>query len=62
MVEYVGLDVSKEETAYCVKDADGKILAQGKVATDPDALFAVLKKHCVCPKRIVMESGRSRTG
>lgn len=57
MVEYVGLDVSKEETAYCVKDADGKILAQGKVATDPDALFAVLKKHCVCPKRIVMESG-----
>ena len=57
MMEYVGLDVSKEETAYCVKGADGRILAQGKVATDPDALFAVLKKHCVCPKRIVMETG-----
>ena len=57
MVEYVGLDVSKEETAYCVKDADGKILAQGKVATDPDALFAVLKEHCVCPERIVLETG-----
>ena len=57
MVEYVGLDVSKEETAYCVKDADGKILASGKVATDPDVLFAVLKEHCVCPERIVMETG-----
>jgi transposase len=57
MVEYVGLDVSKEETAYCVKDADGKILATGKVATDPDALFAVLKEHCVCPERVVLETG-----
>ena len=57
MVEYVGLDVSKEETSYCVKDADGKILASGKVATDPDALFAVLKEHCVCPERIMLETG-----
>ena len=57
MVEYVGLDVSKEETAYCVKGAAGKILASGKVATDPDALFAVLKEHCVCPERIVLETG-----
>jgi hypothetical protein len=54
MVEYVGLDVSKEETAYCVKDAGGKVLASGKAATDPDALFAVLKEHCVCPERIVL--------
>ena len=30
MSEYVGLDVSKEETAFCVKDADGTILARGK--------------------------------
>jgi transposase len=57
MVEYVGLDVSKEETAFCVKDKDGKVLASGKVATDPDALFAVLGKHCRCPARVVMETG-----
>lgn len=57
MVEYVGLDVSKEETAYCVMAADGKILASGKVASDPDALFGVLKEHCVCPERIVLETG-----
>lgn len=57
MVEYVGLDVSKEETAYSVKDEDGKVLARGKVATDPEALFEVLQEHCLCPDRIVMETG-----
>ncbi len=57
MVEYVGLDVSKEETAFCVKDGDGKVLASGKVATDPQALFEVLREHCLCPARIVMETG-----
>ena len=57
MAEYVGFDVSKEETAFCVKDAEGEILARGKVATDPEALFAALKEHCLCPERIVLETG-----
>ena len=57
MSEYVGFDVSKEETAFCVKDAAGKILADGKAATDPQALFEVLKAHCLCPQRIVLETG-----
>jgi len=57
MVEYVGFDVSKEETSFCVKDQDGKVLARGKVATDPRALFEALKEHCLCPERIVMETG-----
>ena len=55
MVEYVGFDVSKEETTFCVKDTDGKVLARGKVATDPRALFEALKEHCLCAERIVME-------
>ena len=57
MTEYVGFDVSKEETAFCVKDAAGKILARGKVSTDPRALFAALREHCLCPGRIVLETG-----
>jgi transposase len=57
MTEYVGLDVSKEETAFCVKDGEGKVLASGKVATDPAAILAMLKKHCLYPSRIVMETG-----
>ncbi len=47
----------REETAFCVKDRDGKVLARGKVATDPEALFEALKEHCLCPERIVMETG-----
>ncbi len=35
MVEYVGFDVSKEETSFCVMDAAGKVIARGKVASDP---------------------------
>jgi transposase len=57
MSEYVGFDVSKEETAFCVKDAAGEVLARGKVATDPRALFEALKEHCLCPDRIVLETG-----
>ena len=38
-------------------DKDGKVLARGKVATDPEALFEALKEHCLCPERIVMETG-----
>ncbi len=55
--EYVGLDVSKEETAFCVKNTEGKILARGKVATDPQGLFEALREHCLCPERIVLETG-----
>ncbi len=57
MTEYVGFDVSKEETTFCVKNAEGKILARGKVATDPRALFEALKEPCLCPERMVMETG-----
>ena len=57
MSEDVGFDVSEEETSFCVKAVSGKILARGKVATDPVALFEVLRAHCVCPERIVLETG-----
>ena len=57
MGEYVGLDVSKEETAFCVKDSSGKVLARGKAPSDPAALFEMLREHCLCPERIVLETG-----
>ncbi len=47
MAEYVGFDLSKEETAFCVMDEEGVILARGKVSTDPAALFEVLREHCL---------------
>ena len=57
MGEYAGFDVSKEATAFCVMDAAGKVLARGKVASDPEALFEMLREHCPCPERIVLETG-----
>jgi len=57
MEEYVGFDVSKEETSFCVMDEAGAILAQGKARSDPDSLFEMLKEHTLCPERIVLETG-----
>ncbi len=47
MVEYVGFDVSKEATAFCVMDASGKVLARGKAPSDPAALFEALDYYGV---------------
>ncbi len=57
MEEYVGFDVSKEETSFCVMDKAGKILSQGKALSDPRSLFEALRDHTLCPKRIVLETG-----
>ena len=57
MTEYVGLDVSKEETSFCIMDASGKVLSSGKSLSDPDALFGMLKRRTFCPERIVLKTG-----
>lgn len=57
MSEYVGFDVSKEGTSFCVKDASGRVLAQGKAATDPEAPFSVVSTHCRDVGRVVLETG-----
>ena len=57
MSEYIGLDVSKEETSYCLMEKDGKILGRGKVDSDPEAIFVMLKERILCPERIVLETG-----
>ncbi len=54
---YVGLDVSMEETAYCARDSEGRVLGHGKTATDPDAITAALERFGR-PVRIVLETGR----
>jgi transposase len=57
MTCFVGLDVSMEETAYCARNAEGRILGQGKTATDPDAIAAALARFGR-PARVVLETGR----
>lgn len=55
---FVGLDVSKDETAVCLRDDRGEIIASFKKLTDPDVLLRALSKdlrHIVC---VVLETGR----
>jgi hypothetical protein len=44
MDHFAGLDVSVKETSVCVVDHTGKIVREIKVASEPDALLAELRK------------------
>jgi transposase len=55
--QYVGLDVSQKETAVCVVDEDGKVLFEGKAASDPGALARVIRKRAPGAERIGFETG-----
>ncbi len=51
------LDVSQEETAICLVEQDGAILAEAKVPTCPDAIASRLTKHSDGLDRVGMETG-----
>lgn len=57
MTTYAGLDVSKEDTAICVRDESGSILWEGKVASNGDALWSALAPFAVSLARVVLETG-----
>lgn len=54
---FVALDVSQEETAICVVDGSGAILAEGKVATCPDVIADWLARWSGRLERLGMETG-----
>jgi len=56
---YVGLDVSKNETAICVRDDIGGVVLATKVITDPGAIMQAFKTVDGEIARIVMETGRA---
>ena len=55
---YAALDVSQEQTAICVIDDGGTLLAEGKVATCPDAIAIWLGRS----KRSAWRPARWRSG
>src|SRR6188768_3291442 len=57
MEHFAGLDVSVKETSVCIVDETGKITREVKVASEPDALLAVLTNPVYHFKRIGLEAG-----
>ena len=57
MEHSAGLDVSVKETSVCIVDDTGKIVREVKVASEPDALLAVLTNPAYRFKRIGLEAG-----
>jgi transposase len=57
MDHFVGLDVSVKQTSVCIVDEVGKIVREVKVASEPEALLAVLKTPAYRFKRIGLEAG-----
>ncbi len=57
MEHFGGLDVSVKETSVCIVDDTGRIAREVKVASEPDALLAVLTNPAYHFKRIGLEAG-----
>jgi len=57
MEHYAGIDVSLEYSSVCVVDASGKIVREGKVASEPEALIAWFASLGLPVARIGLEAG-----
>ena len=57
MGHYAGIDVSLECSSVCVVDASGKIVREGKVASEPVTLITWLGSLGVNLERIGLEAG-----
>ena len=57
MEHYAGIDVSLELSSVCVVDAQGKIVRETKVASEPEALVAFFASLGFAAKRIGLEAG-----
>ncbi len=57
MDQYAGIDVSLESSSICLVDAQGKILKEAKVVSEPEALIAWFAAHERPMTRIGLEAG-----
>ena len=57
MNHYAGIDVSLECSSVCVVEANGKILREAKVASEPAALIAWFRSSGYAFERIGLEAG-----
>ena len=57
MEHYAGLDVSLKETSLCIVDGAGKITAETKVTSEPEALVGYFSSLTIKVVRIGLEAG-----
>jgi transposase len=57
MNHYAGIDVSLECSSVCVVDANGKIVREAKVGSEPEALIAWFRSLGFAVERIGLEAG-----
>jgi len=62
MEHYAGIDVSLERSSVCVVDAQGKIVKEAKISSEPAALVAFFEALGFAVKRIGLEAGHCRSG
>ena len=60
MEHYAGIDVSLEFSSVCVVDAQGKIVREVKVASEPEVLVGFFASLGFAVKRIGLEAGHCR--
>ena len=61
MEQYVGLDVSLQQTAMCVVDQSGKIIREAMIPSDPEAIAMFIRANTTNVVRIGLESGSTST-
>ena len=61
MTEYVGLDVSMEESSVCVIDAGGFVVWEGAVVSEPQAIVGMLRRRAPNAVKVGLETGPTST-
>ena len=59
MGEYVGLDVLLKETSVCVVAETGRVIFEGKAASDPRGLAKLIRTKAPNVVRVGLESGQT---
>lgn len=57
MEQYVGLDVSMEETSVCIIGKNGEVMFEGEVPSQPGAIAELLRQRAADAVRVAFEAG-----